>query len=73
MASGSGVDGVVGVQGGVTLCRERQWKREKKVGVEGEDRGVVGVEREGEEAIDGEMESFIVESGVGRRVWFYCR
>ena len=69
MESESGVDGVVGVHGGVTFCRERQWKREKKVGVEGEDRGVVGVEREGEEAISGEMESFIVEVGVGRRGW----
>ena len=66
MASESGVAGVVGVEGGVTFWRERQWKREKKVGVEGEDTGVVGVEREGEEAICGEMESFIVGVGVER-------
>ena len=67
MDSESGVDGVVGVDGGVTFCRERQWKREKKVGVEGVDTGVVGVEREGEEAISGEMESFMDEDGEGRR------
>ena len=48
LASESGVEGVVGVEGGVTFWRERQWKREKKVGVEGEETGVVGVEREGE-------------------------
>lgn len=69
MANGSGVDGVVGVEGGVRFWRERQWKREKKVGVEGEDIGVVGVEREGEEGICGEMESFIVRVDVGRKFW----
>lgn len=69
------MDGVVGVQGGVTFCRERQWKREKKVGVDGGETGVVGVdEREGEEAISGEMESFmLLKVGGGEQeggFWF---
>ncbi|KAG6985305.1 annexin [Physcia stellaris] len=47
------------VRSGVVLCLKlRQWKREKKVGVEGEEVGVMAVEGEGEE--DGEMDSFIV-------------
>lgn len=58
--SGLGADEIVGEEGGVVLCLKlRQWKREKKVGVEGEEVGVMAVEGEGEGEEDGEMDSFI--------------
>lgn len=57
--SGVGADDIVGEEGGVALWRKlRQWKREKKVGVEGGEVGVMAVEWEGEE--DGVMDSFIL-------------
>ena len=63
MESGFGIEAVsaVGEERGVQDCRERQIMRETKFGVEGEDVGVVGVEREGED--EGEIESFIAWGG----------
>ena len=60
---GLGADVIVGEEGGVVVCLKlRQWKREKKVGVDGVVVGVMAVEGEGEGEEDGEMDSFILSS-----------